>query len=162
MAKIVTSSGDSVLVDDADLARISQYTWHSDVHPKTIYAQTNIVMDGKKTTIRLHRLLVDAPDVDHRDGDGLNNRRSNLRASTRAQNIANKRNFPHTSKYKGVSKVTRGGKWNGRYQVHIRGDGKNQFLGIFISEIEAARAYDTAARRYFGEFARLNFLDGLT
>lgn len=107
-------------------------------------------------TVVLHRLLMDNPkglDVDHINGDKADNRRANLRAVTRQQNIRN--SGPRrraASRYKGVTLHKRG-KWNARIVVN----GRNLHLGLFVAEEAAAKAYDAAALAHFGEYAWLNF-----
>jgi hypothetical protein len=102
----------------------------------------------------LHRLLVGASgrmDVDHIDGNGLNNRRSNLRIVTRAQNIQNSRlSQANTSGVKGASRFLSAGKW----QAKIRKDGKQYHLGLFNCRTAAAVAYAKASRELHGEFGR--------
>ena len=107
----------------------------------------------------LHRLLLgSAVLVDHRDGNGLNNQRSNLRPATHAQNLQNTRKRAGTtSRFKGVC-------WNKKKQAwvaFIKHEGKKKYLGCFSSEEVAARAYDFAASETFGEFACLNFPNDL-
>lgn len=109
-----------------------------------------------KRTIKLHRLLLGILDrrigVDHKDGDGLNNRRSNLRIADAVQNGANRRkNITSSSNYKGVEKSRL--RWRARIFHHK----KVVNVGHFKTEIEAAKAYDRKARELFGEFARTNF-----
>jgi hypothetical protein len=102
--------------------------------------------------ISLHRFILDFPSsgIDHRDLNGLNCTRSNLRLATQGQNIANQLARNPTG-FKGVRTHYR------RYKAQITVGGKWIHLGNFISAEEAARAYDQAARTYFGEFARVNF-----
>jgi len=97
----------------------------------------------------------DGDFCDHINHNGLDNRKANLRLATRSQNAWNrqKAKIKSRSKYKGVSWYNRGKRWSVRIQVNR----KQKFLGIFEDEIEAAKAYDRAARKYFGEFAELNF-----
>lgn len=105
----------------------------------------------------MHRLILGAskgdPDVDHVDGDGMNNRRSNLRVASRSQNMGNQRTRcgAKTSRFKGVSLLP-----NGRWHAQIKVNGKTKFLGAYAEETDAATAYDRAARAAFGEFARTN------
>jgi len=92
--------------------------------------------------------------VDHIDRDGLNNRKSNLRLCTNAENIRNAgKRGKGFSKYKGVSRHTRGKKWTAVIQLNK----KTYFLGYFENEIDAARAYDKKAKELHGQFACLNF-----
>lgn len=93
-------------------------------------------------------------DVDHRDHNGLNNTRDNLRVATRSQNHRNRQKLPGnaTSDYKGVS----WDKARGRWTAHIKIGGKAKNLGRFEEELTAARVYDAAALRLFGSFALLN------
>lgn len=96
--------------------------------------------------------------LDHVDGNGLNNTRANLRPATNAQNNHNERlRATNTSGYKGVHWVRTNSKW----RAEIRIDGRNRHFGYFVDPLDAARAYDAAARSAFGAFACLNFpLDG--
>jgi AP2 domain/HNH endonuclease len=135
-------------LDVADYPLIKNYRWSVDKGLHTFYARCI------SKRISMHRLLVPgATDVDHRDGNGLNNRRNNLRPASRSQNSGNARpRRGGTSKYKGVT-LTPAGAWEAR----ISPNGKTVRLGTFKSQTEAARAYDAASLKYFGEFARLNF-----
>lgn len=119
----------------------------------------NLSNGQAQRTMPLHRsVLVDetAVHIDHKDGDGLNNTRANLRAATRAQNHWNRRKSSHnTSGYKGVT-------WNKqhrRWRAYVVANGKKRYLGHFDDPEAAACAYDTAARELHGVFARTNFPD---
>lgn len=153
--------GRVALVDDADFDLVMQYRWHAidgEVARKsTTYAGTSALRDatGKQITVRMHTLLTGWALVDHIDRNGLNNRRSNLRPATGSQNMANRRTPPHSSRFKGVRWYPRNKKWNAR----ITHEGKPRHLGYFENEIDAAKAYDAAARRLFGEYALPNFPD---
>lgn len=147
------------LVDDHDYERVSALKWSVSA-PKDankIYVLRTVRKpDGRWTTQYLHRFLLNVTDsgvqVDHRDGNTLNNRRSNLRTCTRAENVRNTRKRRDgVSRFKGVSRDRR--KWKAEIQI----DGQRVYLGRFQDEHCAALAYDNAARKYFKEFARLNF-----
>lgn len=104
----------------------------------------------------MHRVLLGAPagvDVDHIDGNRLNNTIGNLRLCERRQNLMNSRKrTATTSKFKGVYWLAANRKWRAKINV----EGKSKHLGCFAAEEDAARAYDQAALIYFGEFARIN------
>jgi hypothetical protein len=101
----------------------------------------------------MHKLLTGWPQTDHINGNGLDNRRCNLRPVTSQQNRANQRKTRGTSQFKGVYLRRRERNWEAAIKVNRR----RIYLGTFSSEVEAARAYDAAARHHFGEFAALNF-----
>lgn len=140
----------SVMVDDEDYEMLSKYKWS--MSSVGGYAKTNIKRDGKYTTINLHTLLMGV-GYDHKDRNGLNDQRSNLRKATRSQNGANRKlNVNNKYGYKGVSL-----KHNGLWHAEIRVNGKLLNLGNFTEITEAAQAYDKAAIEHFGEFAGPNF-----
>jgi hypothetical protein len=148
------------IIDDGDYGLISKHKWHcmkcSSGH---LYAVTNIYKEGKQTKIRMHNLILGICGVDHKDGDGLNNRRSNLRPANQAQNSANRRvSSNNKSGFKGVSWHRKSRKW----RAIIYSSGKQIHLGFFKSSREAADAYDEAARIHFGQFAKLNRVEGGT
>lgn len=155
MKKIPLTQGKFAVVDDEDYEKVSCWNWYYVTGKgwKTGYAVRNEYSDGGQRQIRMHRVILNVPEgveVDHRDLDGLNNRKRNLRVATRAQNNTNQGlRKDSKSGFKGVS-WDQGGKWRAR----IRG---LQQIGMFDSPIEAARAYDSTARAVFGEFARTNF-----
>jgi hypothetical protein len=131
------------------------YDWQLfESESKNFYA---VRLDGNKI-VKMHREIMNAPAgvfVDHRYGDGLDNRKVNLRIATRAQNQYNRRKTSKktTSKYKGVH-LDRN---RNKYRAIIGCSGKRIFLGYFDNETDAAKAYDEAAKKYHGEFAKLNF-----
>lgn len=155
MKTILLTQGKVALVDDADYAATSQFKWHAQKSGRCWYAKRNVLRpDGKQTTQYLHQFLIPGvPEIDHEDGNGLNNQRYNLRPCSHKENVRafqNKRG--DTSSFRGVS-------WNKarrKWQASIY-PGRTIYLGLFISEIEAARARDTAALKHFGEIAQLNF-----
>jgi hypothetical protein len=155
------AAGRVALVDDEDYELVMQYRWNvlerarnGRTHGPYAITDTGYGRTGRRG-ILMHKLLTGWPQTDHRDHDGLNNQRSNLRPATNSQNHANER--PGTgfaSAYKGVSLGSRGHGWQARIRV---GGGERLYLGIFKSEIDAARAYDAAARKHHAEYACLNF-----
>lgn len=155
--KIPLSQGRVALVDKLSFGKVFKYKWHADKTSNTYRAKSyNGRKNGKQVPIVMHRLITNAPkgtDVDHINGDGLDNRRSNLRVCTKAENLRNMHARYGTSRYKGVYWQKENNKWRG----HIRIDGKLFHLGCFIDESQAAKAYDKAAIEHFGEFANLNF-----
>lgn len=157
MREIQLTRGKVALVDDRDFEAMSHYKWHARKGVRTWYAEGHGHReDGAPTHLSMHRLIMGAPEgmqVDHIDGNGLNNTRENLRLCTRAENQFNRACSGGKSKYKGVSLHRNGKKW--RAQIWFAD--KRVDLGLFIDEEDAARAYDEAARRLFGQFARLNF-----
>jgi hypothetical protein len=153
-AQIKLSGGHIALVDAADFDRLAAMAWHASPHGRTVYARTNLRQDGKFVTVPMHRIITGWLYIDHINGDGLDNRRVNLRQATHGQNMGNKRIYSNnTSGYKGVGLHRLSSKW----QAMIQRDGKAHYLGRYATPEEAARAYDRAAIEVFGEFARLNF-----
>jgi hypothetical protein len=151
-------SGDVVahaVVSPEDFEEMSRYRWSLDglgyVH------RTTRTPEGKQKTVRMHRQVMGFPEglaVDHRNHNLLDNTRENLRVCTLTQNQGNRRPKRNgTSRFLGVSRHRASGKW----QAQITRRGKVTPLGIYADEEEAAKAYDVAARAYFGEFARPNF-----
>lgn len=120
----------------------------------TVYAQRGIKRaDGRWTTQKLHTFLTGYALTDHRNGDGLDNRRSNLREATQSQNLCNRRPKSRPAGFKGVTWFERLGRW----KAQCSKGGKNHHLGYYADIEDAARAYDAAARELHGEFASLNF-----
>ena len=108
--------------------------------------------------ISMHQDVIEVPEgmvIDHINHDGMDNRGANLRAATRSQNMCHRKKRSRTtrSKYKGIHWKKRNRKW----QAMITVESKRIYLGHFRDEIDAAKAYDRAARKYHGEFASLNF-----
>lgn len=144
--EIPLTRGYVAVIDDEDKMVVG-YKWHVKLGPYTAYACTKI--NGKHVV--LHNLLIGRENVDHIDGDGLNNRRSNLRDGSGFKNHANTwLRADNSSGFKGVHPL------RGKWQAQIRVNGKPIYLGFYATPEEAAEAYDRAAISYFGDYARTN------
>lgn len=152
MRTIPLSGGLLAQVDDADFERLSRHRWHVSHNGYAIRRER--CADGVKRMVFMHREVFGTMpgDIDHADGDKLNNCRSNLRAATRTQNNANMGFRGGSSAFKGVSWHCRISRW----VAYINVGGKRKNLGSFGDEVSAATAYNKAAQAIFGEFARLN------
>ena len=149
------------IVDDADFDFLNQWKWHVSIEGKCAYASRNATVqekiNGSPSTIKMHRIILGSPTgciIDHKDGNGLNNQKSNLRICSHAQNLMNTptaRN--NTSGFKGVSFR----KDVSKYEAYLHTKKQKIRLGLYLCPIEAAKAYDDAANKYFGEYARTNF-----
>jgi hypothetical protein len=151
---ISLAGGLFAIVDAADYEWLSKYHWRA-VGPSPGYACCTI----KGKVVFMHRLIMDPPPgkvIDHVNGNKQDNRRRNLRECTQAENLRNSRKGRGTSRFKGVCWYRRFERWAAK----IYHDGKTILLGWFDDEVEAARAYDRAALRFFGQFACLNFPEG--
>lgn len=165
MKFIPLTQGKFALVDDEDYEQLSQYKWCAVKDHNTYYAVRGVYLGmqekrQKQTTIRMHREILQVPtdkETDHKDGNGLNNQKSNLRVCNRLQNRWNSFSQSNsTSKFKGVSWFG-WGKRKKRWVAEIMYKARRIHLGYFISEKQAARAYDQAAIQYYGQFAYTNF-----
>lgn len=145
------------MVDDEDFDRVIALKWYaykSGSYDKSFYCGRMVRgSDGKRRRISMQKFIMGVDSVlDHVDGNGLNNQKSNLRPANRTQNGRNRRVQKHSSPYKGVT-------WFGpskAYMAKICIDGIEKFLGYFKDPAAGARAYDEAAIKHFGEFARTN------
>lgn len=148
MLKVSLTNGGEVLVDDADAPVALSRRWRRLDGHRTSYAVAHV---GERT-VYLHRLLMAAPkglEVDHVDSNGLDCRRSNMRLATRAQNQQNKRTTCGRALPKGVKPNGSG------FMARLKAGGVTHHLGTFRTLQEAASAYDEAARKQFGPFARV-------
>lgn len=154
MKKIKLTQGKYALIDDEDFDRVNQYKWCAHKEHNIWYAIRKY--KGKQLLIRMHRFIINAQQnrqVDHIDGNGLNNCKANLRTCTHNQNQRNRYAIRGTSKYKGVHWHNVNKKWI----AQITKNNKNTYLGSHVNETNAAKAYDEKAIEFFGKFANLNF-----
>lgn len=153
--QIKLTRGYYALVDDEDYEYLNQFKWYPAFDNNNIYAIRAPTMVEGCLLIRMHWDVMGGKGIDHVDGNGLNNQKSNLRFCTSAENNHNRRPVKNSSsKYKGVSWDKSAKKW--RAQIKI--NDKSFPLGRYSNEIEAAKAYDREAIKHHGEFARLNFI----
>jgi hypothetical protein len=157
-AKLIPlTQGKFAIVDADDYDRLAKRKWRCKQAGNTFYAYAFRRNANKLAMLLMHRQITDAPKgmfVDHRDGNGLNNRKSNLRLCTPAQNAHNRcPSFNRRSIYKGISWHKQIKKW----AVRICKSGGRFHLGCFDDPTDAALAYDRKAEQLFGEFAYLNF-----
>ena len=151
--RIVKVSHLEAKIDDEDFERIANHNWWL---LKGGYAYSQTCKNGKRTTLLMHRLVTQAPkgvEVDHINGNVLDNRKANLRLCSRSQNCSHRRSF---GKLKGLY-------WSkNAWQAQIKNDKQHVYLGRYKDKIEAARAYDKAALELFGSFANINFPNEIT
>jgi hypothetical protein len=157
--KIKLTQGKYAMVSPEDFEEINSHKWRViNNHNDTFYAIRRRYDNGRRKHVIMHREIMHPQDgfvVDHEDGNGLNNTRDNLRIVTAAQNSYNRRKYIKkcSSKYKGVSRRRRDNRWIAI--IMYRGISIN--LGFFDDEIDAAKAYDDAAKELYGQYAKLNF-----
>ena len=166
MKRIPLTKGKEALVDDQDYEYLIQWKWHTkgptDGGVYHAVRKSKPDGEGKKHPIYIHREIANLIGlstetyIDHRNTNGLDNRRDNLRQATHRTNLMNRGpQVNNTSGFKGVT-LFRGIRW--RAQIGV--EGKNYYLGLFDDKVEAARAYNAAAKKHFGEFAWLNPIPG--
>lgn len=157
MKKIALTKGGFALVDDTDFEFLSQWKWTV----RNGYSARTVYLGGgrknqKSKHIYMHSLLNETPngmETDHINRNKLDNRRENLRTTTRQQNSCNRvLQDNNTSGFRGVSWNRQRNKW----MSQIKAFRKNYYLGLYSNKNDAARAYDKAALNLFGEFSKLN------
>lgn len=143
--------GQFTIIDPGDYPAVSVLPWHANLIHGVWYAQhTNA---ANRTVIGMHTFLTGFAETDHLNGNGLDNRRGNLRDAAGRNSHNTRKHRGSSSRYKGVSWHAARHKWTAQITRH---DVK-QHLGYFVKEEDAARAYDTAAREHHGTFGRYNF-----
>lgn len=157
--RIYLGQDEWTLVEPADYYPLKTFNWFLCGNGKFFYAFTTLkIGPGKTKLATMHRMLMAPPPhllVDHRDNESLHNRRENLRLVNHHQNMCNRPKWKKnaSSKYIGVTWVKKSKRW----RAYITANGITHYLGNFLSEIDAAKARDEAAKKYHGEFACLNF-----
>lgn len=155
--EIPLTQGKVALVDREDYEELSKYKWCAHKKLRTFYAVRNSTKDfrGKGHTIQMHRKIINCPigmEIDHIDGNGLNNTRANLRVCTHSQNLMNiGKRSNNTSGFKGVSFDKQLKKWLA--SIHINCKQKN--LGLFATAEDAYKAYCDACIKYHREFSNI-------
>jgi len=150
--EIKLKNGNVAMIDDDDCHLVEGKSWSWSKNKNMKY-----VRSGK---IYLHRIIINAQPkqiVDHINGNGLDNRKSNLRITTHQGNKANSHHGKYTSKYIGVSHLRNSPKAANQFGVQVKQDGKNVWIGRFKTEVDAAKAYDSFAKQKYGANAVLNF-----
>ena len=158
MKRIELTQGQFALVDNEDYEELNKWKWHA---YKNRYGGFAAIRNKGKWPhqqgVSMHRAVMGYPkglQVDHRNHNTLDNRKSNLRICTNSQNSMNRVLYENTSsQYKGVYRNKNAKKW----RTCIEHNGKKIHLGLFTNEVEAAKTYNKAAKELFGEFAYLNF-----
>ena len=162
LMKIPLTHGKVAIVDASDYEKVASKKWRAEWDGHNWYVRHSGKRNGKSFNLLLHRFLLDLragdPPVDHVNGNGLDNRRKNLRLSDWTTNTRNRRRPKNnTTGFKGVQR-NRYCKTTGKpFLAVIKVNGKRTWMGPFVTAEEAARAYDEKARELFGEFARCNF-----
>lgn len=158
MKQVQLSRGEMATVDDEDHPLVAQYKWHAN---KKGYAVGSIPTGRRGARhVLMHRLILGAQrgeQVDHVDGKPLNNTRANLRIATHSENCRNSigKASNRASQFKGLNWDRKLAKW----RVYIGASGRSIYVGIYADELQAALAYDQAARQHHGDYACLNFPD---
>lgn len=161
IAYVPLTKGYEAIIDAADVTLVGRFNWAARICRKrdggvySVYAFRSVILpDGTKSGVQMHRFLCEPPagyDTDHADGNGLNNRRSNLRAATRSQNLQNaRRRSDNTSGLRGVTKRKDCNRW----QAVIWVNKKALYLGVFETKEAAHDAFRAAQAKHHGEFGR--------
>jgi hypothetical protein len=155
LAFVPLTKGYEAVIDAADVPLVDGVNWHAAVQRDgRVYVKRSLWVNGKHFNVMLHRVIAGTPaeqDTDHKNGNGLDNRRANLRNATTSENMCNQRKKPNTaSELKGIHWNDACSKW--RAKITIRG--QKHSLGLFATQEAAHEAYCQAARSLHGEFAR--------
>ncbi len=161
-SSIPLTQGKIAIVDKEDYQKLNQHKWYAvkSSDGSIYYAAYWVGKKPKRKVIFMHRIIMNAlpnQQIDHKNGNGLYNRKANLRFCTNSQNQQNRKSTLHrTSIFKGIF-WNKWGQRRKRWKAEICLNHKHICIGYFNSEIEAAKAYDKKAKELFSEFARTNF-----
>lgn len=169
IAHVPLADGNIAVIDAVDVPLVDRWSWSTDRSRPKRYVRATIQRGGVKRHVAMHRLILGLSDpavsVDHIDGNPLNNRRSNLRLATNAENSRNQKLKPNLSGFKGVTIQIRrrknGTRKSPRWRCRVKVDGVYRQFGTYVSAEDAARAYDHHATILHGEFALTNAMMGL-
>ncbi len=153
MIEISLTKGSVAIIDDADVDLVAPHCWH-------LHSAGYAAHKSSRSTIYMHRLILGAPkgtEVDHANGNRLDNRRENIRLANRSQQLVNQRRDPSKWGYRGVHFNSQ----RNIFQARVKYEGKQISLGCYYNAEDAARAYNLAAKALHKEFAVLNPVDGL-
>ena len=154
IAYVTLTRGYEAMIDAADVPLVSGVCWCAEISGKTVYAVRTDQRSGKKRRIYMHHVICPPSagmEVDHRDCNGLNNRRGNVRLATRQQNVCNQTvRRDNKAGLRGVSWFEPARKWRAR----ISANGKSCFLGYFDTSDAAKEAYASASAELHGDFGR--------
>lgn len=157
--KINLTQGYVALVDDADFEKLNAFSWQVLKTKSDVYARSDVNINGKKTTLLMHRLILNLTDpnlvVDHIDHNTLNNQKSNLRKCTQSENLLNRRISKNSSSgMTGVNYVYRriGDKIKKYIKAVINFRGHRYYLGMFKTELDAAKAYNLARNKILKKY----------
>lgn len=144
MKEIQLTQGKAALVDDEDFEYLNQWKWYAHRNGKIFYAERGQRINGSQTTIKMHHVVLSKPpkgfEIDHRNGNGLDNQWYNLRFVTHRKNCQNRKNQNTISWLPGIYRQKDGKKWIAMIQIK----GIRKYLGSFMSELEAFNAYKQA------------------
>lgn len=155
MKEIQLTQAKVALVDDEDYKYLNELKWHLHKNGNQLYARTIYYENKKRKGIYMHRIILEPKGkcIDHINGNGLDNRKCNIRICERHENALNrKKNINNLSGFKGVSWFKPSQKWRAQIQYKKI----VYYLGCYEKHVDAARAYNDAAVKYHGEFAKLN------